>query len=140
MVPEEEEEEEEESEDEPVGLFAIRRKLVSERRANPEEIFSVLVWPWDRPGHRQEAAVRPVGERRDRNPELDEAPLPKLPAEAGPSKRVYLKQSPRPDTGVVRVQGNARRHTSARSLSGVPRTNGRTASRNSEGPTTTAGG
>ena len=33
-----------------------------------------------------------MGERRHRNPELDEAPLPK-PAEAGPSKRVLLKQS-----------------------------------------------
>ena len=24
-------------------------------------------WPWDRPGHRQESAVRPMGERRGRN-------------------------------------------------------------------------
>ena len=50
----------------------IRTKLVSERWANLEEIINV---PWDRPGHRQEAAVRPMGERRERKPELDEAPL-----------------------------------------------------------------
>ena len=42
---------------------------------------------------RQAAAARPMGERRDRNHEPDEALLPKPPAEAGPSKRVYLKQS-----------------------------------------------
>ena len=66
---------------------------MSERWTNPEEIISVPVWLRDRPGHQQEAAVRPMGERRERNSELDEAPLPKPLAEAGPSKRVYLKQS-----------------------------------------------
>ena len=71
----------------------IRRRPVSERWANPEEIINVPVWPWDRPGHQQEAAVRPTGARRERNHELDEAPLPKPPAEAGSSKRVHLKQS-----------------------------------------------
>ena len=44
-------------------------------------------------GNRQEVAVRPMGERRERNPEMDEAPLHKPPAETRPSKRVYLKQS-----------------------------------------------
>ena len=34
-----------------------------------------------------------MGERRGLNHELDEALLPKPPAEAGPLKRVYLKQS-----------------------------------------------
>ena len=29
----------------------IRRRPVSERWANPEEIINVPVWPWDRPGH-----------------------------------------------------------------------------------------
>ena len=71
----------------------IRRRPVPERWTNPEEIVNIPVWPWDRPGHRQAAAVRPMGERRDRNDEPDEALLPKPPAEAGPSKRVYLKQS-----------------------------------------------
>ena len=66
---------------------------MSERWANPEEIISVLVCPWDRPGHRQEAAVRPVGERRGLSHELDEAPFPKPPAEAGPLKREYLNKS-----------------------------------------------
>ena len=70
-----------------------RRKQVSEKWANPEEIINVPVWPWDRLGHRQAAAVRPVGERRERNTKLDEALLPKPPADTGPSKRVYLKQS-----------------------------------------------
>ena len=71
----------------------IRRRPVPERWTNPEEIVNIPVWPWDRPGHRQAAAVRPMGDRRDRNHEPDEALLPKHPAEAGPSKRVYLKQS-----------------------------------------------
>ena len=71
----------------------IRRSPVPERWTNPEEIVNIPVWPWDRPGHWQAAAVRPMGERRDRNHEPDEALLPKPPAEAGPSKRVYLKQS-----------------------------------------------
>ena len=71
----------------------IRRRPVPERWTNPEEIVNIPVWPWDRPGHRQAAAVRPMGERRDRNHEPDEALLPKPPAEAGPSKRVYPKQS-----------------------------------------------
>ena len=78
---------------EAITAWTIRRKLVSERlSANPEEIINVLVWPL---GHRQEAAVRPMGERRerDRSPELDEAPLSKPLAEIFPSKRVYLKQS-----------------------------------------------
>ena len=78
---------------EAITARTIRRKPVSERWANPEVIINVPVWPWDRLGHRQEAAVRPMGERRDRNHELDKAPFPKPPAEAGPSKRVYLKQS-----------------------------------------------
>ena len=65
---------------------------MSEMWANPEEIISVLVWLWDRPGHRQEAAVRPMGERRGRNHELDEAHRPNPPAETGRSKRVYLNQ------------------------------------------------
>ena len=59
---------------------------MSERWANPEEIISVPVWTWDRLGHWQEVAVRPMGERRGRNHEIDEAPFPKPPAEAGPSK------------------------------------------------------
>ena len=71
----------------------IRRRPVPERWTNPEEIVNIPVWPWDRPGHRQAAAARPMGKRRDRNHEPDEALLPKPPAEAGPSKRVYLKQS-----------------------------------------------
>ena len=71
----------------------IRRRPVPERWTNLEEIVNTPVWPWDRPGHRQAAAVRPMGERRDRNHEPDEALLPKPPAEAGPSKSVYLKQS-----------------------------------------------
>ena len=71
----------------------IRRRPVPERWTNPEEIVNIPVWPWDRPGHQQAAAVRPMGERRDRNHESDEALLPWPPAEAGPSKRVYLKQS-----------------------------------------------
>ena len=71
----------------------IRRRPVPERWTNPEGIVNIPVWPWDRPEHRQAAAVRPMGERRDRNHEPDEALLPKPPAEAGPSKRVYLKQS-----------------------------------------------
>ena len=71
----------------------IRRRPVSERWANPEEIINVPVCPWDRPEHRQEAGVRPMGARRERNHELDEAPFPKPPAGAGPSERVYLKQS-----------------------------------------------
>ena len=33
------------------------RRLVSERWANPEEITNMPVWPSDRPGHQQEAAV-----------------------------------------------------------------------------------
>ena len=70
----------------------IRSRLVSERSANPEEIISVSGHGTDF-GHRQEAAVRPMGERRGLNHELDEALLPKPPASAGPSKRVYLKQS-----------------------------------------------
>ena len=78
---------------EAITARTIRRKPVPERWTNPEEIINIPVWPWDRPGHRQEAAVRPMGERRDRNHEPDEALLPKPPAEAGPSKRVYLKQS-----------------------------------------------
>ena len=61
----------------------IRRRPVPERWSKPEEIVNIPVWPWDRPGHRQAAAVRPMGERRDRNHEPDEALLP----------RVYLKQS-----------------------------------------------
>ena len=73
--------------------MAKRWKQVSEKWANPEEIINVPVWPRDRPGHRQEAAIRPVGERRERNTELDEAPLAKPPADAGPSKRVHLEQS-----------------------------------------------
>ena len=77
---------------EAITARTIRRKLVS-RWANLEEIINVLVWPWDRLGHRQEAAVRPMGGRRERNPELDEAHLPKPPAGAEPSRRVYLKQS-----------------------------------------------
>ena len=71
----------------------IRRRPVSERWANPEEIINVPVCPWDRPEHRQEAGVRPMGARRERKHELDEAPFPKPPAGAGPSERVYLKQS-----------------------------------------------
>ena len=118
----------------------IRRKQVSEKWANPEEILNVPVWPRDRTGHRQEAAIRPVGERRERDTELDEAPLPKPLADAGPSKRVHLDQSDfdahgltqecpgcRPMREGIRAQGHS---------SGVPRTNGRTASRNSEGQTT----
>ena len=66
---------------------------MSERWANPEEITNVPVCPWDRPEHRQEAGVRPMGARRERKHELDEAPFPKPPAGAGPSERVYLKQS-----------------------------------------------
>ena len=31
-------------------------------------IINIPVWPWDRPGHQQEVAVRPMGERRERNP------------------------------------------------------------------------
>ena len=62
----------------------IRRTPVPERWTNPEEIVNIPVWPWDRPGHRQAAAVRTMGERRDRNHEPDEAFLPKPPAEAGP--------------------------------------------------------
>ena len=50
-----------------------------------------------------------MGERRDRNPELDEALL-QPPAGAGPSKRVYLKRSD------IDAHGLARRHTRARSL------------------------
>ena len=38
------------------------------------------------------------------------------------------------------MQSNARRHTSTKSLSGMSRKNGRTASRNSEWPTTTGRG
>ena len=71
----------------------ITRRSVPERWTNPEEIVNIPVWAWDRPGHRQAGAVRPMGERRDRNHEPDEALLPKPLAEAGPSKRVYLKQS-----------------------------------------------
>ena len=44
------------------------------------------VWPRDRRGHQQEAAVRPMRARREGNPDLDEAPLPKPPAVAAPSK------------------------------------------------------
>ena len=51
----------------------IWKRFVSERWANPQETINVLVWPWNRPGLRQEAAVRPMGERRESNPELDEA-------------------------------------------------------------------
>ena len=43
----------------------IRRRLVPERWTNPEEIVNIPVWPWDRPGHRQAAAVRSMGERRE---------------------------------------------------------------------------
>ena len=75
----------------------VKRPLLGQSEGdlwtNPEEIVNIPVWPWDLPGHRQAAAVRPMGERRDRNHEPDEALLPKPPAEAGPSKRVYLKQS-----------------------------------------------
>ena len=38
----------------------IRRRPVPERWANPEEIVNIPVWPWDRPGHPQAAAVRPM--------------------------------------------------------------------------------
>ena len=78
---------------EAIPARTTRRKPVSERWANLEEIINVPVWPRDRPGHRQEAAVRPMGERRGRNHELDtKHPFPKPPAEAGPSKRVYTRQ------------------------------------------------
>ena len=70
----------------------IRRRLVSERWANLEEIISVPVWPRDRPGHWQEAAVRLTGERRRRDQELDEAPLSWPPPGPGQSKSVYLTQ------------------------------------------------
>ena len=100
----------------------IRRRPVPERWTNPEEIVST---PWDRLGHRQPAAVRPMGERRDRNHEPDEALLPKPPAEAGPPKRVYLKQSDFDAHGLTQgVKSNARRHTSTRSLSDMPCKNG----------------
>ena len=71
----------------------IRRRPVPGRWTNLEKIVNRPVWPSDRLGHRQAATVRPMGERRDRNHEPDEALLPKPPAEAGPSKRVYLEQS-----------------------------------------------
>ena len=59
---------------------------MSEKWADTEEIINVPVWPCDRPGHQQEAAVRPRRARRERNPDLDEAPLTKPPAVAAPSK------------------------------------------------------
>ena len=84
-----------------------------------------------------------MGERRDRNPEPDEVTSQAAcccgTVEESVLETIRLRRT-RPDTGVPRVQSTARRHTSARSLSGVPRTNGRTASRNSEGLATTAGG
>ena len=55
-------------------------------------------------------------------------------------QRVCTCNTPDFDTEAPLVKCNARRHTSARSLSGVPRTNGRLASRSSEGPKTTPGG
>ena len=61
---------------EAITARTIRRRPVSERFANLEEIVNVPVWPWDRPGHRQEAAVRLIGERPERNPDLDETPFP----------------------------------------------------------------
>ena len=82
---------------------------MSEMWANLEKIISVL--------DRQEAAVPPMGERRGRNHELDEAPFPSR-----------------------RTQSSARRHTSTRSPSGMPRKSGITASRNNEGPKTTGSG
>ena len=65
---------------EPITARTIGRRPVSERWAN-------------RPGRRQEAVVRHMGERHGRDHELDEATLPKPPAETGQSKSVYLKQS-----------------------------------------------
>ena len=121
---------------EAISARTIPRRPVSERRANPEEIVNVPVWPWDRPGHQEEAAVRPMGQRRERNLERDEAPIPKAPAEAAPSMRVSLKQSDVEAQGLRQLCLGCRAvregHTSARTLISVPRANGRTASRNSE--------
>ena len=54
-----------------------------------------------------------MGKRRGRNRELDEAPLPKSPAETGPPMRVYLKQFDFDARGFtqksegIRVQGHS---------------------------------
>ena len=74
------------------GLFEYERRsdtcsdimveTCARKMANYEEIISAPLWPCDRLGHRQEAPVRPMEERLGCNHELDEAPLPKPPAEA----------------------------------------------------------
>ena len=78
---------------EAITARTIRRRFVSERSATLRRLSAFQSGPGTDFGHRQEAAVRPTGERRGGlNHELHEALLPKPPAEAGPSKRVYLKQ------------------------------------------------
>ena len=70
------------------------RKAKRWRSDHPEETSVKKVgqpekiWPWNRPWHWQDAAVRHMWERRGRNHEFDEAPLPKPLGEIGPSKRV----------------------------------------------------